>query len=677
MSRARVPSVRALFGAAWVAALACTDSGSQPRYDYATTCRVGQDVRPAGAIALVDAFAGTTFDQPIAMAHFADGSGRLAIAERAGRVRVVIGRAGEREITTALDIHDKVYTGGECGFLGIAIDPADNTKLYAHYCTQRDGRTLSVIAEWTNFGDERVLIEVEQPWDNHNGGGLAFGPDGHLYIGFGDGGSQNDPRGAGQDLDVLLGKVLRVDPRGATPYAIPADNPFAADGGRPEIYAWGFRNPWRLTFDRETGELYVGDVGQNTLEEIDLVERGKNYGWNIMEGDGCRGGGDSCNTNDLELPIITYDRDTGVSVTGGYVYRGADVPLLVGRYVYGDFASRSIFSWRAGEPSPTVAMLTFEGGLASFGEDEAGELYALDLERGRIFRFAQGVGAPSSDGAPPGRLSETGCFTDLAGLAPAVGVLPYTLALPFWSDGADKQRFVVLPEGGRVVMPEGEAFGFPIGTVFIKHFELKGSRVETRFLIQEPIGVRGFTYRWEGDDAVLMDGGARFEVAGQEWQLPSPTDCTMCHRGQGVLGIEARQLGAEAAAWRGLGIVQGVVPRAEVLVTPTSAAPLPARARAWLHVNCSACHDGSGPSGTALDLRVDAVDLAACDEAPQRGDLGIADARIIAPGDAERSVLWRRIATREQGAMPPLASGLVDPDADVVRAWIAELEGCP
>lgn len=662
-----------------LALVACGDAATTPRYEYATTCRVGQDVRPGGAVELVDAFEGTRFAQPIAMAHFADGSGRLAIAEREGRVRVVSGEGNRREITTALDIHDKVYTGGECGLIGLAIDPADSTKLYAHYCTKRDDQTVSVIAEWANFTAERVLIEVEQPWDNHNGGGLAFGPDGNLYIAFGDGGSGDDPLNSGQDTDTLLGKILRIDPRSASaglPYGIPADNPFVDGGGRPEIYAWGLRNPWRMSFDRQTGELYVGDVGQDTFEEIDIVERGKNYGWKIMEGMTCRGGGDDCNTNDLALPIITYDRDAGVSVTGGYVYRGAKVPALLGRYVYGDFVSRAIFSWQAGEPSPTVAMATFDGALASFGEDEAGELYAIDLDGGRIFRFEQGVAAPSDDAAPPARLSETGCFTDLAGLGPAEGVLPYTLALPFWSDGADKQRFVVLPDGGQVVMSADQPFVFPVGTVFIKHFELKGSRVETRFLIQEPIGVRGFTYRWEGDDAVLMDEGARFDVGQQQWQLPSPTECTTCHRGQGVLGIEARQLGPEAEAWRGLGIVRGGVPEAEVLVMPTSDAPIEARARAWLHVNCSYCHDGSGPSGTPLDLRVDAPTLAACDEVPQRGDLGIADARIIAPGDAERSVLWRRIGTREQGMMPPLASGIVDPDADVVRAWIAGLEGC-
>ncbi len=662
-----------------LALVACGDTETTPRYAYASTCKVGQDVRPAGAVVLVDAFPGTRFNQPIVMAHFADGSGRLAIGEREGRVRVVSGR----EVTTVLDISDKVYTGGECGFLGLALDPRDDTKAYAHYCTQRDGQTVSVIAQWTNFEDERVLIEVEQPWDNHNGGGLAFGPDGFLYIGFGDGGWRDDPQNAAQDLDVLLGKILRVDTRSARDgqaYGIPEDNPFVDGGGRPEIYAWGLRNPWRMSFDRETGELYVGDVGQDALEEIDIVVGGKNYGWKIMEGDRCRGGDDGCNTNDLELPIITYARELGVSVTGGYVYRGSDVPVLAGRYVYGDYASRAIFSWQAGEPSPTVALVTFPGGLASFGEDEAGELYALDLEGGAIFRFAQAIAAPSGDvGVPPGRLSETGCFSDIGTLQPALGVLPYALALPFWSDGAAKQRFVVLPEGGRVGTSEDRPFVFPVGTVFIKHFELKGSRVETRFLIQEPIGTRGFTYRWEGDDALLMDAGARFEVGDVTWQLPSPTDCTMCHRGQGVLGIEARQLGAAVSAWQALGIVQGPVPPAQqvdVLVTPTSDAPTEARARAWLHVNCSYCHDGGGPSGTALDLRVDTTALAACDEVPQRGDLGIVGARIIAPGDAERSVLWRRIAQREQGAMPPLGSGVVDPDADVVRAWIAEMEGC-
>jgi len=680
---------------------------------YATACQVGQERRATSAIALVDAVPAGTIEAPIDLTHFRDGSGRMAIVERAGRIRVA---HPDGRVTTALDIRARVYAGFECGLLGLATHPrhVENRRLYTYYCTKRDGRTLSIISEWTmRAGDpdvvdaasERVLIEQPQPWDNHNGGALAFGPDGRLYIAFGDGGSGNDPLNSGQDTQSLLGKILRVDVDvrgGALPYGIPADNPFASApaAGRVEIYAWGLRNPWRMSFDRLTGELWVGDVGQNAYEEVDVVLRGKNYGWKVMEGRHCRPGGPaSCDRDGLELPVLEYGHSLGRSITGGFVYRGTRAPSLVGRYVFADYATRLLFSWARGEPDPDDAddaLLTTPGGVVSFGEDEAGELYALVIETGQVLRLegrlvADGPGAVE----PPARLSATGCFTDLATLATPPGVLGYDVALPFWSDGADKRRWVVLPPGGRV-SPSGDAepWRFPVGTVFIKHFELKTSdgpdspvrRLETRFTIQEEVGVRGFTYRWDaaGDDATLATAGARIPVQSalgtHDWHLPSRGDCATCHRGRGVLGLDSRQLGDAARAWGELGIRTAPTPAVAPHPAPTdSAAPLEARARAWLHVNCAYCHDGLGPSGTPLDLRVTtaAHDMEACDVPPMRGDLGVAGASLIAPGAPERSILWLRTASRGTHGMPPLASALVDPDASVVRDWISALGACP
>ena len=686
----------------------CGSCGETPAasFIYATTCQVGQSSRAAAAVALVDALPGQAIEAPIDLTHFRDGSGRLAIAERAGRVRVA---HPDGRLTTALDISARVYDGFECGFLGLATHPrhAENRRLYTHYCTKRDdGQTLSIVSEWTmRAGDpdsvdpasERVLIEVAQPWDNHNGGSLAFGPDGRLYVGFGDGGSGDDPLNSGQDTESLLGKILRVDidaREGQRPYGIPADNPFAAGGGRPEIFAWGLRNPWRISFDRVTGELWVGDVGQDATEEIDVVERGKNYGWRIMEGSRCRPGGPAnCDRSGLELPVTEYDHALGRSITGGYVYRGARAPSLVGRYVFADYATRLLMTWKRGEPPPDAPLLTTPGGVAAFGEDEAGELYALDLENGRVLRLEEALDPAGADdvATPPRRLSQTGCFADLATLTPAEGVLAYDIALSFWSDGADKRRFVVLPPDGRVTPGDEAPWRFPVGTVFIKHFELEAPgrdprRLETRFTIQEELGVRGFTYRWNafGDDAELATEAARIPVesalGAHDWHLPSRTDCTTCHRGRGVLGLDARQLGPTAAAWGALGLLTTPALSAARHPTPGDArASLEARARAWLHVNCEYCHDGLGPSGTPLDLRVTTplASMGACEAPPMRGDLGIAGAVLIAPGDPERSILWRRTASREVHGMPPIASAIVDPEAGVVRDWIASLASCP
>ena len=233
---------------------------------------------------------------------------------------------------------------------------------------------------------------MEQPYANHNGGQILFGPDGFLYVGLGDGGSAGDPKGHGQNTGTLLGTILRLDVSSLDAvgsYAIPADNPFVGvEGARPEIWAYGLRNPWRFTFDSETGDLWAADVGQNALEEVDLVRAGLNYGWKIMEGDECFSR--SCDTRGLELPITVYGRDDGCSITGGYVYRGGRLPSLYGAYVYGDYCSGKIWALRYDGSRVTESIQLADTSLriSSFAEDADGELYILDLE-GEIYRFAE------------------------------------------------------------------------------------------------------------------------------------------------------------------------------------------------------------------------------------------------------------------------------------------------
>jgi glucose/arabinose dehydrogenase len=227
---------------------------------------------------------------------------------------------------------------------------------------------------------ERVLLEVAQPFRNHNGGLNLFGPDGMLYVGLGDGGSARDPMNNGQRLDTLLGKILRLDVDGGTPYRVPSDNPFVGRANaRGEIWAYGLRNPWRFSFDRNGGRLFVADVGQNQLEEVDVVERGKNYGWRIMEGNICHIPASGCDRSGLELPIAVYDRAGGCSITGGYVYRGTRIAGLAGRYLFGDYCSGRIWALTdAGEGRWTMApLLSSELRITSFGED-AGEIYVVD-----------------------------------------------------------------------------------------------------------------------------------------------------------------------------------------------------------------------------------------------------------------------------------------------------------
>jgi glucose/arabinose dehydrogenase len=327
-------------------------------------------------------------EEPVHVTHARDGSGRLFVVEQPGRIKVV-GR-GSATPRVFLDIRSRVLAGGEQGLLGLAFHPgyAANGRFYVNYTRRPDGAT--VIAEYhvsandpdAAAADERIVLVIPQPFANHNGGMIAFGPDGLLYIGMGDGGSGFDPDRRAQNVTDLLGKILRIDvdpPAGfQAPYASPPDNPFAGPpAGRDEIYAVGFRNPWRFSFDRATGALYAGDVGQNTREEIDVVVRGGNYGWPIVEGTLCLGLGGSCATQGLVAPVAEYTHTGGrCAVTGGYVYRGDAGTLPAGAYTFADYCSGEIFLLDQG-----VSSLLLDTGLtiSSFGEDEAGELYVTSL----------------------------------------------------------------------------------------------------------------------------------------------------------------------------------------------------------------------------------------------------------------------------------------------------------
>jgi hypothetical protein len=337
-------------------------------------------------------------ESPVFLTHAGDGSGRLFVVEQPGRVRVL--DRGSLLPLPFLDITERVLSGGERGLLGLAFHPdyRRNGRFFVNYTRKPDGAT--VLAEFRCGSgptmasrDERILMVVPQPYANHNGGIVAFGPDRYFYVGLGDGGSGGDPGNRAQNPEELLGKILRIAVDHGDPYGIPSDNPFAREGGRPEIYALGLRNPWRFSFDSQTGELWVADVGQNTWEEIDLVTRGGNYGWRVMEGAHCFNPALFCQTDGLVFPLLEYPHEQGrCSIIGGYVYRGRAITGLVGQYVYGDFCSGEMFGLqrnRKGEASrePRVILKTSLQ-ISSFGEDESGELYVLD-HGGGVYRLAQ------------------------------------------------------------------------------------------------------------------------------------------------------------------------------------------------------------------------------------------------------------------------------------------------
>jgi glucose/arabinose dehydrogenase len=327
---------------------------------------------------------------PVGMESAHDGSGRFFVPQQGGVIRLV--QNGTVNATPFVDITPLVESGGEKGLLGLAFHPSfsTNRKFYVDY-TRRTGTQLqTVIAEYlvsssnpeaADPSTARILLLVDQPFDNHNGGQLAFGADGFLYIGMGDGGSGGDPHGNGQNTNALLGKILRIDVNttaAGKQYGIPASNPFASGGGAPEVYAYGFRNPWRFSFDPANARLFVGDVGQDAFEEVDIVEAGKNYGWNIMEGTHCYNA-TNCSSAGLTPPITDYPHSEGESVTGGFLYRGKAIPGMVGRYIFGDFISGKIWVLTPnGANWDRTLSLSTGRGISSFARDDDGELYVVD-----------------------------------------------------------------------------------------------------------------------------------------------------------------------------------------------------------------------------------------------------------------------------------------------------------
>ncbi len=340
-------------------------------------------------------------EQPTSFAD--DGTGRLFVTEQAGKVRIAVVEQLRRE--PYLDIVERVKEGGECGLLCIVFHPrfAENGRFFVNYTTVKNGPLETVVSEFharptamkADPTTEKEILRFRQPYANHNGGQLAFGPDGMLYIAVGDGGSGGDPHQNGPNLNTWLGKILRIDVDSDAPYRVPADNPFVGKAdAKPEIWAFGLRNPWRFSFDRKTGQLWAADVGQNKWEEIDLVEKGGNYGWSAREG-----------AHDFKPeraepakgpmidPIKDYGRDIGQCVTGGYVYRGRKFPALEGLYIYGDFASRKIWALRCegnGKPVTFDAeLLSVPFNISAFGEDREGELYVLDYGGGKVLRLVE------------------------------------------------------------------------------------------------------------------------------------------------------------------------------------------------------------------------------------------------------------------------------------------------
>lgn len=528
--------------------------------------------------------------------------GRLYVLEQAGLLRAIA--ADDKTVSTVADLRPLVgATGqGESGLLGLAFHPkfADNGFVYVYYTAPFPPPApaglafQSVLARFESkdggatldLATEKHILVIDQPYSNHNGGTIAFGNDGLLYWGLGDGGNSADPQNRGQDTGSPFGKMLRIDVDGGDPYAIPPSNPFAGGGGLPEIYALGFRNPYRWRFDRATGDLWVGDVGQSTREEIDRVVLGGNYGWRIREGKTCFNP-NPCDPTGLIDPVVDHGRSEAQAITGGVVYRGKALPELDGFYVYSDIGSAIWFAFPATDPNPTPIRLA-EGldriDPSAISLDDSGEIVVAEYSSGNIWRMVP----PSPPAEMPARLSGTGCLD-------TAGTFPYDVIVPQWLDGRSAERFLSIPESAHATVTAGGRLVLPPGSIAMRTIEDGARKVETQLLVVRPDGEKGaYTYVWADDqkDAVL--------------DPQASTTCTTCHedsRGTFVIGLETVQLDRDFAFPGGkTGNVLATLGKVGMLAAPLdpstvdelaaldSQAPVAHRAQSYLHANCTYCH---------------------------------------------------------------------------------------
>lgn len=652
--------------------------------------------------------------QPLFLTH-EPGTGDLFVAQLQGPILTFANRPDVDHADTFLDVGEDTYS--------FAFDPhyADNRYVYVFSNGPRDAQQKrNRIARYQVAREQparcdpdtrHVILDYES--NGHNGGDLAFGPDEMLYITAGDGSSDSDTNLTGQNLADLPSAILRIDVRGSTerePYKIPADNPFVAtEGARGEIWAYGLRNPWRMSFDRETGRLWVGDVGQDWLEMIYLIQRGGNYGWSVEEGgmpfQPLRDRGPTA----IVPPVIAHPHSESRSITGGHVYHGERFADLRGAYVYGDFATGKFWGLRYDGQRITWRQELADTSLqiVSFGTDAAGELYVVDWAGG-IFRF-EANDASESTAAFPRRLSETGLFASTADHQPAAGVIPYSVNTPLWSDSAKKERFLAVPGDGQIQFTESRGWNFPDHSVLVKTFFLDlaeqavSRRVETRLLVRDQGEWTGYSYRWndEQTDAELVPsaGGTReFSVRDatgdatpMNWHFPSRAECMVCHTRAAnyVLGLSALQMNRTHDYGAGvenqlevlerLGIFHDKLPKRPdemlALADPTdSSAAIDVRARSYLHANCSHCHvsAGGGNSRLELEFTTPPEKMNLFGEQPLHDRFGMADALLLMPGVPDKSLLLTRIKRMERGRMPPLATSIIDRQAvTLLESWIA------
>ncbi|MBN8247526.1 MAG: PQQ-dependent sugar dehydrogenase, partial [Verrucomicrobia bacterium] len=697
---------------------------------------------PVSSYSLTNALGGLQFTGAVGLAVPPGQTNSLFITRKQGRIDVVTNLATPTA-TLFLDLTASTFTASEGGLTGLAFHPnyQQNGSFFVFYTRTNagSGQMHNVISRFQTdpanpwralTQSEQVLIAARDYNDTHQGGDLHFGPDGYLYVSLGDGGGSWGQFTNSQRIDLdLFGGILRLDvdgrPGSLPPnphvsvqegYWIPGDNPFigaTSFGGqavspgsvRTEFWAVGLRNPFRMSFDSVTGFLYAGDVGNNTVEEINRIVAGGNFGWNRFEGTDQKTG---LPPGVTYLPPLHEYRHTSQStgnpeflgdcVVGGIVYRGLRHPELYGKYVFGDYMTRHIWAMNPAGTGLVRLMTAGTPFVCFFNHPGTDELLVVERSGTTVGRVSKLVRTTQSGATPlPATLSQTGVFTDLATLATQEGILPYEVNAPFWSDHAEKLRWFFLQDPASAITRDAaDQWTLPTGAVWVKHFEMEMTRgnpatrkrLETRFLVKTADSVYGLTYRWRADGSnadlvgdsgqsetlLILDGGV---TRTQVWHYPGRSECLVCHTTTdgGALGFSTRQLNRNVTV-SGVAINQLTAlgnldvfspPHGSPASLPRLASPADATAslefrfRSYLDVNCAYCHQPDGLGRGTWDGRLSTpLAQAGILDGGVIDDLGIFGARVIAPGNLDSSVLWHRVSALGSQHMPPLATSALN-----------------
>lgn len=688
------------------------------------------------------AFPKLKFLEPLAMTAI-PGTNRLLVVERHGKLYAFDNTPGVEKVDLLIDLGKATYGAAfhpefqKNGFLFVTYilddkNPEPKGSRVVRFKITKD-------KAWRCDPKSEKLV-LEWPSGGHNAGCLAFGKDGFLYLSCGDGSGIADELQTGQDVSDLLACMLRIDvdhPEGDLAYGIPKDNPFAkTPGARPEIWAYGLRQVWKFSFDRQTGDLWAGEVGQDLWESVYKIEKGGNYGWSVTEGSHPFRPERMKGPTPILKPIVEHPHSDFRSLTGGFVYRGSKHKDLAGAYVYGDYDTGKIAALRYDGKKVTTQqeLVDTPFRIITFCEDHAGELYFIDFMNGTILEL---VPAPKGETLPPfpRKLSETGLFASTKDHVPAPGLIPYSVNAELWSDNALKERFLALPgttqiEFDTVEYPQPapgapRGWRFPDGTVVVKTFSMemeKGNpasvkRLETRILHFEQLAGteevgdqvwRGYTYLWNDDqtdaelapaqgvdrDLTIRDPGAPGGVRKQKWHFPSRAECTLCHTmpAKYVLGVNTLQMNKSHDYGNGvtanqlqtlekLGIFKAPLPKPpdelpKLVDYRDESQPLDERARSYLHSNCAHCHMkwGGGNAEFQLLVTLPLSDLGIVGTRPGQGSFDLKDPKVLVPGSPERSMIYHRMTKLGLGRMPHVASNIIDEKAaKMLRDWIAQL----